>query len=54
MSHNSLGIEEEINGPETMANSSPGLCLLLVFANLILLFPNLNKSNENWARARLF
>lgn len=37
-------IEEEINGLDTMANSSPEFCSLLVFANLIPLYSKWNKS----------
>lgn len=37
-------IEEEINGPDTMANLSPGFSSLLVFASLILAYAKSDKS----------
>lgn len=44
MSHNSLELKTRLMDRIQMANSSPGFCSLLLFANLIALQPKSNKS----------
>lgn len=44
MSHNSLELKMRLMDRIQMANSSPGFCSLLLFANLIALQPKSNKS----------